>query len=36
MTGARSQIRRGEFQQFCRYVRSLHPPQARIAIVCDN
>jgi hypothetical protein len=28
--------RRGEFLQFCRYVRSLHPPQARIAIVCDN
>ena len=28
--------RRGEFLQFCRYVRSLHPPQVRIAIVCDN
>ena len=28
--------RRGEFLQFCRYLRSLHPPQARIAIVCDN
>ena len=22
--------------QFCRYVRSMHPPQVRIAIVCDN
>jgi len=21
---------------FCRYLRSLHPPQVRIAIVCDN
>jgi transposase len=28
--------RRGEFLEFCRYVRSLHPPQVRIAIVCDN
>ena len=28
--------RRGEFLQFCRYLRSLHPPQMRIAIVCDN
>jgi len=28
--------RRGEFLQFCRYVRSLHTPQVRIAIVCDN
>jgi len=28
--------RRGEFLQFCRYVRSLHPPQVRIAVVCDN
>jgi len=27
--------RRGEFLQFCRYLRSLHPPQVRIAIVCD-
>ena len=36
MTGARLQIRRGEFQQFCRYVPSLHPPQPPIAIVCDN
>jgi hypothetical protein len=29
MTGARLQIRRGEFPEFCRYLRSLHPPQAR-------
>jgi transposase len=28
--------RRGEFLEFCRYVRSLHPPGVRIAIVCDN
>ena len=28
--------RRGEFLEFCRYLRSLHPPRARIAIVCDN
>ena len=28
--------RRGEFLQFCRYLRSLHPPQVRIAVVCDN
>ena len=28
--------RRGEFLQFCRYLRSLHPPQVPIAIVCDN
>jgi transposase len=28
--------RRGEFLQFCRYVRSLHPAGVRIAIVCDN
>ncbi len=28
--------RRGEFLEFCRYLRSLHPPQVRIAIVCDN
>jgi hypothetical protein len=28
--------RRGEFLQFCRYVRGLHPEDARIAIVCDN
>ena len=28
--------RRGEFLEFCRYVRSLHPAVVRIAIVCDN
>jgi transposase len=28
--------RRGEFLQFCRYLRSLHPAAVRIAIVCDN
>ena len=28
--------RRGEFLQFCRYLRSLHTPQVRIAVVCDN
>ena len=28
--------RRGEFLEFCRYLRSLHPPQVRIAIICDN
>ena len=28
--------RRGEFLEFCRYLRSLHPPQVRIAVVCDN
>ncbi|HXY28580.1 MAG TPA: IS630 family transposase [Acidimicrobiales bacterium] len=27
---------RGEFLAFMRYVRSLHPPQVRIAIVLDN
>ena len=27
--------RRGEFLEFCRYLRSLHPAGARIAIVCD-
>jgi hypothetical protein len=27
--------RRGEFLEFCRYLRSLHPPGVRIAIVCD-
>ncbi len=27
--------RRGEFLQFCRYVRSLHPEDVRMAIVCD-
>ncbi|WP_433345832.1 IS630 family transposase [Microtetraspora malaysiensis] len=28
--------RRGEFLEFCRYLRSLYPPEVRIAIVCDN
>ena len=28
--------RRGEFLEFCRYLRSLHPAAVRIAIVCDN
>jgi transposase len=28
--------RRGEFLTFLRYVRSLHPPERRIAIVLDN
>jgi transposase len=28
--------RRGEFLEFCRYLRSLYPPQVRIAIICDN
>ena len=27
---------RGEFLAFCRYLRSLHPPDVRIAIVLDN
>jgi transposase len=27
---------RGRFLEFCRYLRSLYPPQTRIAIVCDN
>jgi len=27
---------RTEFLAFCRYLRSLHPPEARIAIVLDN
>jgi transposase len=27
---------RTEFLEFCRYVRSLHPPEVRIAIVLDN
>jgi transposase len=27
---------RTEFLAFCRYLRSLHPVQVRIAIVCDN
>ncbi|MFC5830672.1 helix-turn-helix domain-containing protein [Nonomuraea insulae] len=28
--------RRGEFLEFCRYLRSLYPPEIRIAIICDN
>lgn len=28
--------RRGEFLEFCRYLRSLHQPEVRIAIICDN
>ena len=27
---------RGRFLEFCRYLRSLYPPQVRIAIICDN
>src|SRR5437763_16832198 len=27
---------RARFLEFCRYLRSLHPPNVRIAIVCDN
>jgi len=27
---------RGRFLEFCRYLRSLYPPETRIAIVCDN
>lgn len=28
--------RRGEFLEFCRYLRSLYPLDVRIAIICDN
>ncbi|MEZ0071646.1 IS630 family transposase [Planotetraspora sp. GP83] len=28
--------RRTEFLEFCRYLRSLHPAEVRIAIICDN
>ncbi|KWX05342.1 transposase [Carbonactinospora thermoautotrophica] len=28
--------KRVQFLQFCRYLRSLYPPQVRIAIICDN
>jgi transposase len=28
--------RRGEFLEFCRYLRSRYPPEVRTAIVCDN
>jgi len=27
---------RGRFLEFCHYLRSLYPPQVRIAIICDN
>jgi hypothetical protein len=27
---------RGRFLEFCRYLRTLYPPQVRIAIICDN
>jgi hypothetical protein len=27
---------RTQFLKFCRYLRSLYPPQVRIAIICDN
>jgi transposase len=27
---------RTRFLEFCRYLRSLYPPQTRIAIICDN
>jgi hypothetical protein len=27
---------RGRFLEFCRYLRTLHPPDVRIAIICDN
>jgi transposase len=27
---------RGRFLEFCRYLRSLYPPEVRIAIICDN
>jgi transposase len=28
--------KRGQFLEFCRYLRSLHPPTVRMAIICDN
>jgi transposase len=28
--------KRAQFSEFCRYLRSLYPPDVRIAIVCDN
>jgi hypothetical protein len=28
--------KRARFLEFCRYLRGLHPPQVRTAIVCDN
>jgi hypothetical protein len=27
---------RARFLEFCRYLRSLYPPDVRIAIICDN
>ncbi len=27
---------RTRFLEFCRYLRSLHPPDVRIVIICDN
>ena len=27
---------RGRFLEFCRYLRTLYPPDVRIAIICDN
>jgi transposase len=27
---------RAKFLEFCRYLRTLYPPQVRIAIICDN
>jgi hypothetical protein len=32
----RKRKKRARFLEFCRYLRGLHPPQVRIAIVCDN
>src|SRR6185312_3872434 len=28
--------KRVQFLEFCRYLRTLHPPTTRIAIICDN
>jgi len=28
--------KRAQFLEFCRYLRTLYPPQVRIAIICDN
>lgn len=28
--------KRTQFLEFCRYLRSLHPAETRIAIICDN
>src|SRR6516162_1436745 len=27
---------RARFLEFCRYLRSLYPPDVRIAVICDN